>query len=243
MRRSLAGLLIVALAVLVAKHPVTGSAAFWYRLAEPGPLSAGHRFLATDCLACHVPARGVPAERCVKCHAFEPQLFQMASTAFHANVGACAQCHSEHLGNSEVRPRMDHRVLARIGAAIGSSSPKPASESVWSAPGAASDVDERRLECATCHGVEDRHAGFFGGRCLECHTTERWSIAAFRHPPADSVECAQCHVAPRSHTMHHFQMVSRVAAHHAEARVEQCYLCHQPTSWNDIRGVGYYDHH
>jgi len=27
------------------------------------------------------------------------------------------------------------------------------------------------------------------------------------------------------------------------ARVDQCLLCHQTTSWNDIRGVGWYKHH
>jgi hypothetical protein len=27
------------------------------------------------------------------------------------------------------------------------------------------------------------------------------------------------------------------------AKVEQCYLCHQTTAWNDIKGVGWYKHH
>lgn len=27
------------------------------------------------------------------------------------------------------------------------------------------------------------------------------------------------------------------------ARPNQCYRCHQTTSWNDILGVGYYKHH
>jgi hypothetical protein len=43
--------------------------------------------------------------------------------------------------------------------------------------------------------------------------------------------------------MEHFHMVSQRVAGKEHARVEQCYLCHQTTSWNDIRGVGWYKHH
>jgi hypothetical protein len=43
--------------------------------------------------------------------------------------------------------------------------------------------------------------------------------------------------------MEHFAMVSKRVALKPDARVEQCFLCHLTTSWNDIRGVGYYKHH
>jgi hypothetical protein len=48
---------------------------------------------------------------------------------------------------------------------------------------------------------------------------------------------------PPSHTMMHFQMVSAKVARQPAARVYQCFLCHQTTSWNDIKGVGWYKHH
>ena len=52
--------------------------------------------------------------------------------------------------------------------------------------------------------------------------------------------------------MTHFSMVSkrvarqedeRVAQCCGAAQVNQCYRCHLTTSWNDIRGVGWYKHH
>jgi hypothetical protein len=43
--------------------------------------------------------------------------------------------------------------------------------------------------------------------------------------------------------MGHFHMVSAKVARRPHARVNQCHLCHQTTSWNDIKGVGWYKHH
>jgi hypothetical protein len=43
--------------------------------------------------------------------------------------------------------------------------------------------------------------------------------------------------------MGHFEMVSKRVAGVEHAEVSQCYLCHQTTSWNDIKSVGMYDHH
>jgi hypothetical protein len=43
--------------------------------------------------------------------------------------------------------------------------------------------------------------------------------------------------------MEHFEMVSMKVVGREQADVSQCFLCHQTTSWNDIRGVGVYKHH
>ena len=43
--------------------------------------------------------------------------------------------------------------------------------------------------------------------------------------------------------MGHFHMVSMKVAGQHHAQVNQCYLCHQTTAWNDIKGVGWYKHH
>jgi hypothetical protein len=42
-----------------------------------------------------------------------------------------------------------------------------------------------------------------------------------------------------SHYMLHFLMVSRSVAQEPDARVDQCFACHQTTSWNDIRQTGW----
>jgi hypothetical protein len=108
------------------------------------------------------------------------------------------------------------------------------------------------LNCAGCHSTKDRHLGLFGKDCAQCHGMTKWTIAEFQHPSPRSTDCAQCHQAPPSHYMMHFDMVSKkiagqedaqVAACCGPTQVNQCYRCHQTTSWNDIRGVGYYKHH
>ena len=43
--------------------------------------------------------------------------------------------------------------------------------------------------------------------------------------------------------MMHFKMISMSVARMGYAEVNQCFLCHQTTSWNDIKGVGFYKHH
>jgi hypothetical protein len=108
------------------------------------------------------------------------------------------------------------------------------------------------LDCKTCHSTKDKHVGLFGSECASCHATTQWTLAEFQHPSADSVDCAQCHQAPPSHYMMHFDMVSKKVARQEDARVSQCcgvaqvnqcFRCHQSTSWNDIKGVGWYKHH
>ena len=98
--------------------------------------------------------------------------------------------------------------------------------------------DESMLNCASCHTTVDRHQGFFGTDCAQCHATTQWTIAEFSHPSLRSTTCAECHKPPPSHTMMHFSMMSAPLAGQPNATVNQCFLCHQTTSWNDIRGVG-----
>jgi Zn finger protein HypA/HybF involved in hydrogenase expression len=114
---------------------------------------------------------------------------------------------------------------------------------VTGAPHASISSLEAALNCAKCHSNQDQHRGFFGTDCAQCHDTASWSIAGFRHPSPSSTDCAQCHQAPPSHYMMHFEMVSMKVARQEHAQVRQCYVCHQTTSWNDIKGVGFYKHH
>ena len=104
-------------------------------------------------------------------------------------------------------------------------------------------VAEAALNCATCHGTKDKHQTLFGRDCASCHATQAWTIPDFKHPSPNSVDCVQCHQAPPSHYMGHFHMVSRSVARQPHARVDQCFSCHQTTSWNDIKQIGWYKHH
>lgn len=85
--------------------------------------------------------------------------------------------------------------------------------------------------------------GMFGSDCAACHATTQWRFAQFRHPSPRSMDCAQCHRPPPSHSMMHFEMVSVPVARQPSARVNQCYLCHQTTSWSDIKARGFVKHH
>lgn len=102
---------------------------------------------------------------------------------------------------------------------------------------------QQALACVACHATKDRHQRMLGNDCAQCHVTTQWRIAGFRHPSPRSMDCAQCHRPPPSHNMMHFSMVSARVARQPGAQVNQCYLCHQTTSWNDIRGAGWTKHH
>jgi hypothetical protein len=146
---------------------------------------------------------------------------------------------------------MDHAALARIGLRqlkVSGAGGKGRHQqlTVWinrQPAGGEVAAAEAALDCALCHGTKDRHFGLFGKDCAACHDTDRWTVPGFRHPSPRSLDCAQCHQAPPSHYMGHFHMVSARVARKPHARVNQCYLCHQTTSWNDIKGVGWVKHH
>lgn len=228
----------------------------WQQQVSPGQLSAAHASLETNCAACHTPLQSAQATKCIACHATNRALLQRQPTAFHATIGTCSRCHVEHRG-TVVRPVvMDHTLLASIGLETARRRDENTSNRrllAWlrqHESSAAADQThpnvtptEAALKCATCHSTKDRHQKLFGGDCASCHATTSWRVPEFVHPSPRSTDCVQCHRAPPSHYMMHFQMVSQAVARVADARVERCFRCHQTTSWNDIKGVGWYKHH
>lgn len=233
---------------------------FWQQQASPGPLTPGHAFLKDRCAACHTSIKGVEPSNCIVCHANQTELLQRQATAFHASIGACAQCHREHDTSLVATPPMDHAALASIGLQQLSreatdSEARGLHHQLVSWMGARAGAEaiatdnphlsagERVLDCATCHASKDRHWKLLGRDCGLCHATSQWTLAEFRHPPPSSQDCAQCHQAPPSHYMEHFKMVSMPIAGEPGAQVRECYRCHQTTAWNDIRNVGLYKHH
>nr|HJZ92327.1 hypothetical protein [Gemmataceae bacterium] len=233
------------------QYTALGRASTWERQVSPGELSAAHHFLNDNCAACHTPGKGPDAAQCATCHANDQALLARQATAFHATVSSCRECHPEHRGTAPSPSQMDHAAFAHIGLRELKAEDRAAYDRLFgwvkvqgSDPaGIGPSPLEASLDCRGCHSTKDRHQGLFGTSCAECHVTDRWTVAGFRHPPPSSTDCAQCHQAPPSHFMMHFHMVSmRVSGQH-HARVNQCYLCHLTTAWNDIRGVGWYKHH
>jgi hypothetical protein len=234
------------------------------QVVKPGPLSSAHAFLNDQCASCHVTTAGVTAAKCTTCHANAEILLARQPTAFHASIGECAACHVEHQGTT-VRPvAMDHVVLAKIGGLTlaraarrdEASALTRTSLETWlriRVPGQFDASSSREaLNCVGCHATKDRHVGLLGKDCAQCHVTTQWTLPEFQHPSSRSTSCAQCHQAPPSHYMMHFEMVSKKVARQEDAQVaeccgvaqvNQCYRCHQTTAWNDIRGIGYYKMH
>lgn len=227
----------------------------WQDQVSPGELSTAHAQLASDCSSCHTSVKGISDTKCISCHADNKELLQRQPTAFHTMIGNCASCHTEHQGAHANLRVMNHEALAKIEsnliAEIDNDSNKQTKYIISSAHPLTSTL-EAQLDCASCHSTKDKHVGLFGKNCASCHATTQWTIPNFQHPSVKSVQCASCHQAPPSHFMEHFEMVDKttVAQGNGEAlrfsevvQVNQCYVCHQTTSFNDIKGVGYYKHH
>lgn len=225
------------------------------RAIRPGNLSPAHSGLADRCEVCHQPGVGVTVAQCTACHANAERLLGRQPTAFHASIGECASCHVEHLAES-VRPRtLDHLELTRIGvrtlanASAGDPDSAATLKSLenWFRIRSLARFDlntaHGALDCAGCHDRRDPHGALFGNDCAQCHGLETWKVSGYQHPSAQSKACVQCHRAPPSHFMEHFSMISRAVARKEHARVDQCFECHNTTSWNDIAGVGLYKHH
>lgn len=250
----------------------SGSADFplWIKAASPGSLSAAHAFLSQQCESCHTPTKGVEAAACLTCHATAaPDLMTKLSTAFHGDIGECAGCHVEHQGRDRRPINMDHAVLVTAGHAKAVGQAPSSSQQEDDArfrhvlallesqlAGSASDLapnsmtsrglpagELAALDCAGCHATRDRHRTLFGRECQGCHNVDTWSIASFRHPSPRSQDCVECHQAPPSHYMMHFTMMDQMITGQTNARVQQCFLCHQTDAWNNIRGVGWFKHH
>lgn len=203
----------------------------WARAqAEPGPLDPAHLALNLECDDCHTRLRGVEAAGCIACHALNGSLVQRQTTAFHAVVRVCAECHVEHTG-AGLRTPLDHDLLVELSPSWTRIAERDPATGI------------HLLDCQGCHGSQDPHFELFGPDCADCHETTTWDTAGFAHPTPRSRDCAQCHQAPPSHYMEHFKMLSAKVARQPHAVVRECYSCHLTTSWPDIRGVGFYKHH
>lgn len=142
---------------------------------------------------------------------------------------------------------MDHDALVRIGLRqIADSDDETLSKSgdlVRYFVASPSSSSRSRLNGAACHAKEDPRSRQFGLNCAACHDTERWSIAAFRHPSPRSRDCAQCHPGPPCHRTTHFRGICAPVAGKPNAKLHECFSCHQSTAWNGIKGVGWYKSH
>ncbi len=95
--------------------------------------------------------------------------------------------------------------------------------------------------CNACHtpikGVE-------ASNCVVCHAKNDALLQ--RAPTAfhGNIEtCKECHTEHGGRIEHPIAMDHAVVAGKPDAKVNECYSCHQSTLWNDIKGVGWYKSH
>lgn len=236
------------------------SGVFWEKTVSPGKLSQAHAFLENDCMACHNPIKGVQRQNCVVCHASDADILKRQPTSFHADISTCLGCHSEHIGRSGAITKMDHAYLSDVGMKMlskhqGTDDEKfithsyimefvkkdKKRDSIFVHPEVSNK--ESLLSCSSCHSNDDRHFQLFGKNCVQCHRTDMWNVAEFRHPSQKSRDCVQCHQAPPSHYKMHFNMMSQKIPNRFDAKVQECFKCHQTTHWTDIKNVGKFKHH
>lgn len=248
---------IVGLYAMFGPHAPTNRLG-WERWSEPGKLSKGHASLENNCAACHTSPTGVSATKCILCHADDTALLQRQPSAFHANVGSCNSCHIEHQG-LEARPIfMDHAAFAAVSLEQlkrGASGDMEAAHSIrqWlkvmDQPGHVHSAyplassKEASLNCASCHSNQDPHLGYFGKDCVQCHSTSKWTVTGYQHPSPQSTLCNECHKPPPSHLMGHFNMMDQGMTGQKDAKLSECFKCHQTDSWNDIKGIGWVKMH
>lgn len=198
----------------------------------PGHATPGHRTIAGDCFACHLPFRGTPATRCTSCHAFDRAASVKANgkiqpgNALHAlhrefSRIDCANCHVGHLthGAKNATPCFDHTMMRT----------------------------ETRRACSTCHRPpQDSLHPSLGSQCAECHATGTWTPATFDHrkffsiePPHDAA-CSTCHRSTdfkRYSCMNcHAHSPARIARKHAEEGIRNlnhCVRCHRGGDTHD----------
>ena len=187
--------------------------AFFYPAAmvSPGPVVPSHAAIASECLACHVPFRGVSPAQCGKCHVpsdiglrtttGSPLRAHAERPAFHQQLSEqnCIACHTDHVGST-----------------LGQRSKKPFSHGLVRA-----DTRER---CETCHAApkNDLHREL-GVNCAQCHKTEHWKPATFEHAALAKTaleRCEGCHKTPTSGSRAHLTGVSG-----------QCQQCHTTEHW------------
>lgn len=207
-----------------------GGLSYWKResMLSPGHLIEEHTDIEKACFRCHSPFRGVGTARCVACHRIEAIGLETVNGApllgrkipFHRSLleGACAACHTDHVGLDPegTIAGFEHTLL------------------MTSAMAACNDCHDRQRPGDAIH--TDTKAG-----CGPCHDTAAWTPATFEHEPYfrfdrhHPEDCQACHTTPGNLSAYtcygcHEHTPGNIRSEHLEEGIrefEACEACHR----------------
>lgn len=100
-----------------------------------------------------------------------------------------------------------------------------------------------KTDCLACHQKDDRHKGFYGPKCTQCHNSKGWRTSVFDHRQTrfpllekhQQVACSSCHTRPTAGEKlgdacigcHQLEDV------HRSQETVRCERCHTPAGWRD----------
>jgi len=243
-------------------------------LLSPGSLARDHAGI--PCRDCHLPFRGLGESSCLRegCHTRGE--ISEERTAFHepSSPVPCWGCHPEHRGRGAELTLPFHATqgasypCVRCHRTEGKEAhPEFADREdlgchrchpslvTWKAV----DFDHRAFsrECAFCHARpgDETHAALAGEgeKCRECHGTDSWEPARYRHDllaAAKREDCVSCHAeegqkahpditSPRCSSCHRStERWGEVTFRHQEVTGEPCSSCHASQGRKAHPGLG-----
>jgi Cytochrome c7 and related cytochrome c len=192
------------------------------------PLTGEHAKAA--CSQCHVNGRfrGVPFASCANCHK-DPHAGRLGNQ--------CTQCHQTTGWRVGAKTQFDH---SRTGF------PLTGAHAQVACARCHKNNQFTRIphqSCASCHA--DPHAGRFGSRCEQCHTTARFKPAKLEHFNHDrtrfpltgrhrNVACANCHRPGAKHTDAPQQCAACHRDPHAGRLGNTCERCHTTAGFKNV---------
>ncbi len=216
--------------------------------------------LGANCAQCHSPQGWKPST-------FNHSQAPFKLTGAHVNV-TCARCHTSSDFKNTPQGCVDcHRSKDAHKGALGANCAQCHSTSAWKpstfdhnrAPfkltgvhvnvacarcHTNNDFKNTPQTCVSCHAEPAVHKGQFGTNCAQCHNTNTWQGATFRHTfPLNhggkgTIPCATCHTTPgnfRAYTCYGCHNQAETEKHHLEKRITNianCVQCH-PTGRGD----------
>lgn len=203
-----------------------------YLMITPGKLTAGHESIQKDCSGCHTYFKGAEFDKCTACHKQSEIGIKLTSgkanttyteskIIFHAQLknNDCINCHTEHMGNNNLKSKFNHSYLD----------------------------ENTQAKCSSCHKKpnDEMHRNF-EQTCSECHSADIWKPASFDHNkyfifdkdhPSD---CNNCHKESNNfkYTCYgcHEHTEAKIRSEHLEEGInnyQNCVECHKSGNKED----------